>query len=386
MKITKVSTHVMGVVIPRPPVSAGRRNWIFVRIETDEGITGIGEATTEFVEHAVVAMIEKHFAPFLIGKDPTQITRIWQEMQRLWWWRNGIVTSSAMSGIEQALWDITGKAYGQPVYKLLGGAVRDRVRVYGRPDLGLPDSVDEAKAALAEGFTAFKFGAAPYPDPYDEDKLVDYSVDLFHRVRAASGPGIDLMMDCLGNFSLQAAHRLIAGVASAKPLFIEEAVNADMPRSLVALRHAFPGVRIASGERVVTRWGVREWLEQGAVDVLQVDITHCGGIGEMMRIASMAEVYNVVIAPHNPSGPVAIAANFHACAAMPNFLILEYWRYHSLFDEVRQYGPHLSNGYFELNDRPGLGIELNWDYIEKHPYHHLDFARFKQADGGMALV
>ena len=336
MKITKVSTHVMGVVIPRPPVQAGRRNWIFVRIETDEGITGIGEATTEYVEHAVVGMIEKHLGPYLVGKDPTQITRAWQEMQRLFWWRNGIVVCSAMSGIEQALWDITGKACGLPVYKLLGGAVRDRVRVYARQDLGLADAVEELQAAMTEGFTAFKFAPAPYYVPWNEEKQIDFGISLFHRVREAAGPEIDLMMDCLGNFSLQAAHRLIGGVTAAKPLFIEEPVNADVPRSLVMLRHAYPGVRIASGERLVTRWGVREWLETGAVDVLQVDITHCGGIGELLRIASMAEVYNVMIAPHNPSGPVAIAANLHACAAMPNFLILEYWRYRSLFDEVRQ--------------------------------------------------
>src|SRR5579863_7194486 len=121
MKISKVSAHVMGVNIPRPGGPAQRRNWIFVRIETDEGIIGVGEATTEYYEHAVVAMIEKHFGPFLAGQDPTKITRSWQEMWRLFWWRGGVVESSAISGIEQALWDITGKAYGQPVYKLLGG-------------------------------------------------------------------------------------------------------------------------------------------------------------------------------------------------------------------------------------------------------------------------
>jgi galactonate dehydratase len=260
------------------------------------------------------------------------------------------------------------------------------VRVYARTDLGLPDEVEELKAALAEGFGAFKFGPARYHDPYDEQKQVDSAVALFRRVRETAGPGVDLMMDCLGNFSLQAAHRLISGVGDQRPLFIEEPVNADTPRSLVALRRAYPGVRIAAGERLVTRWGVREWLEVGAVDVLQVDIAHCGGISEMLRIAALAEVYNVTIAPHNPNGPVSLAANFHACAAMPNFLILEYWRYHSLFDEVQQYGPHFAKGYIELNDRPGLGVDLNWDYVAKHPYHPLEFARFIESDGGMALV
>jgi galactonate dehydratase len=386
MKIVKVSTHVMGVVLPRQNVDAARRNWIFVRIETDEGITGLGEATTEHCEHAVVAMVEKHFGPYLIGKDPTRINRAWQEMQRLFWWRGGIVESSAISGIEQALWDITGKAYGQPVYKLLGGAVRDRVKVYVRNDLGLTDEIAEVKAAVAEGFHGFKTGPGQYDHPYNEQKQIDTAVALFTELRSAVGPDFDLMMDCLGNFSLQAAHRLIEKVYDLKLLFVEEPVNSDSPRSLVELRRAWPGVRIAAGERQLTRWGVREWLELGAVDVLQVDITHCGGISELLRIASMAEVYNLKVAPHNPYGPVALAANLHACAAMPNFLTLEHWRYSSLFNDVQKYGPRVTDGYLELPSKPGLGVDLNWEYIDKHPYHILQVYGFPEADGGMVLV
>jgi len=386
MKIVKVSTHMMGVVLPRHGVEAVRRNWIFVRIETDEGITGLGEATTENYEHAVVAMIEQHFGPYLVGKDPTMITRLWQEMQRLFWWRSGIVGSSAISGIEQALWDITGKAYGQPVYKLLGGAVRDRLKVYVRNDLGLTDEIAEVKAAVAEGFHGFKTGPGRYDAPYNEEKQIDTAAALFSELRSAVGPGFDLMMDCLGNFSLQAAHRIIEKVYDLKLLFIEEPVNSDSPRSLVELRRAWPGVPIAAGERQLTRWGVREWIELGAVDVLQVDITHCGGIAELLRIASMAEVYNMKVAPHNPYGPVALAANLHACAAMPNFLTLEHWRYYSFFQEVEQYGPRIREGYLELPTKPGLGVDLNWNFIAKHPYHRLHPYGFPTADGGMALV
>jgi len=386
MKITKVSAHAVGVVIPRPTGPAPRRNWIFVRIETDEGLVGLGEATTENYEHAVLGMINEQFGPYLVGKDPTKITRLWQEMQRLFWWRGGVVGSSALSGIEQALWDITGKAYGQPVYKLLGGAVRDRVRVYVRNDLGLPDEIAEIKAAAAEGFTGFKTGLGKYHTPYDEDKQVGTAVDLYHRLRETAGPDFDLMVDCLGNFSLQAASRLIQGIRDLRLLFVEEAVNVDNPRNFVQLRRSFPDVRIAAGERLYTRWGVREWLETGAVDVLQVDITHCGGIAELLRIAAFAEAYNVVVAPHNPYGPVALAANLHACAAMPNFLILEHWRYYSLFNEVQQFGPRVENGCVHLSDRPGLGVELNWDYVAKHPYANLPLYDFKERDGGMALV
>jgi galactonate dehydratase len=386
MKIVNVSTQMMGVVLPREGSQAARRNWIFVRIETDEGITGVGEATTENYEHAVVAMIEKHYGPYLIGKDPTKITRAWQEMRRLFWWRNDIVGSSAMSGIDQALWDITGKVYGQPVYKLLGGAVRDRVAVYVRNDLGLPDEIAEIKAARAEGFHGFKTGPGKYNDPYNENKQIDTTIQLYRNLREVVGPDFELMLDCLGNFSVQAAHRVIEGLYDTKLLFVEEPVNSDNPRSLVELRRAWPGVRIAAGERQLTRWGVREWLELGAVDVLQVDITHCGGISELLRIAAMAETYNVQIAPHNPYGPVALAANLHACAAMPNFLILEHWRYHTFFDQVQQYGPHVVDGYVELSDKPGLGVDLNWDYLRRHPFNTLDPYKFPLADGGMVLV
>ena len=141
----------------------------------------------------------------------------------------------------------------------------------------------------------------------------------------------------------------------------------------------FPDVRIAAGERLYTRWGVREWLETGAVDVLQVDITHCGGIAELLRIAAFAETYNVVVAPHNPYGPVALAANLHACAAMPNFLILEHWRYYSLFNEVQHFGPEVEDGCVHLSDRPGLGVELNWDYVARHPYANLPLYDFQRA-------
>jgi galactonate dehydratase len=193
-------------------------------------------------------------------------------------------------------------------------------------------------------------------------------------------------MDCLGNFSLQAAHRLIRGLAESNPLFVEEPVNADVPDSLIALRQAFPNVRIAAGERLITRWGAREWLERRAVDVLQVDIAHCGGISELLRIAAWAETYNVAVAPHNPNGPVAFAANLHACATMQNFLTLEHWRSRYHFDGVQVSGPKVEDGCVRLSDAPGLGIELDWDFVDKHPYQPLVAYGFPDRDGGMASV
>ena len=210
MKITKIKTHVMGV--PSPGGFAPSRNWIFVRIETDSGVTGLGEATTEYHETAVVAMIENHFAPLLVGQDPTRINDLWQQMRRRFWWRNGIVESSAASGIEQALWDVTGKAYGQPVYRLLGGAVRDRVRMYARSDLGLDSYEAELHASMEEGFTAFKLGPGKFVEPFDDEKQVDVALELYTRMRQTAGTDVDLMIDCACVFGPQAAWRLIEGL------------------------------------------------------------------------------------------------------------------------------------------------------------------------------
>lgn len=384
MKITEITAHLMG--IPGAGGHAPSRNWLFVRVRTDEGITGVGEATTEYHEQAVAAMIQHHFAPLLVGQDPTRVHSAWQQMQRQFWWRGGVVASSAASGIEQALWDIAGKACGQPVYKLLGGAVRDSVRVYARTDLNLPSFADEVRAAAEEGFDAFKFPPGRYVEPFDERRQVDAALAAAREVRDAAGPQCDLMTDCGGIFSLQAAHRLIEGLREMRLLFVEEPINADVPRGLVELRRAFPGERIAAGERLATRWGFREWLEQGTVDVIQADVSHCGGIGELLRIAACAEVYGVAIAPHNPYGPVALAAAAHASLAMPNFLILEHCRHRPWFDEVQIAGPRVERGRIVPDDRPGLGIELDWDYVGKHPYKRLPLRTFTGQDGAMPLV
>ena len=384
MKITSIDTYVMGIA--GPGGHAPSRNWIFVKVQTDAGLTGLGEATTEYQEQAVVAMIDQHFAPLLVGQDPTRVTFLWQQMRRLFWWRGGVVATSAASGIEQALWDITGKAYGQPVYNLMGGAVRDRVRLYARGDLGLSSMAEEARVAVEEGFNGFKFGPGQYVVPYDDEKQVDVALADCGDVRDAVGPDCDLMIDCGGIFSQQAAHRLIDGLRHIRMLFVEEPVNADTLRGLIALRQAFPDIRIAAGERIMTRWGFREWLEQGAVDVIQADISHCGGIGELLRIANYAELYNVQMAPHNPYGPVALAANLHACASMPNFMVLEHCRLRPWFADVQTYGPTVRDGSVELTDEPGLGVELNWDFVEKHPYQRKPLRTFTDRDGGRPLV
>ncbi len=374
MKITSIQAHIMGV--PSPGGAAPSRNWIFVRVRTDAGLEGVGEATTEYHEQAVAAMVEQHFAPLLVGQDPRRVQQSWQQMQRCFWWRGGVVASSAASGIEQALWDIAGKAYGLPVHRLLGGAVRDRVRVYARNDLGLPTLVDEARAAVAEGFDAFKFGPGNLVRPFDERRQLSAAVEAVEQVRAAVGDRVDLMLDCGGLFSATTAQELAAATRGSRLLFLEEPVNQDAPHGLMELRRACPWLPVAAGERLMTRWQFREWIERSAVSVIQADVSHCGGIGELLRIASWAEVYGILMAPHNPYGPVALAASAHAALCMPNFLILEHCRLRPWFDEVQKSDPSsptepattVRDGQIELGERHGLGVELDWEFVAAHPY------------------
>ena len=274
MKITDIRTRIM---------HTPGRNWTFVFIETDAGITGVGEATTEYQEQAVVATIEQHFAPMLLGRDPTEIERLWQVLYRLTWWRQGVVMTSAISGIEQALWDIAGKAYGQPVYRLLGGPCRDRVRLYARGDLGLPSMADEAQAALDEGFTAFKWGYGPTGRPFDEEENVRVAHETARAIVEATGDRLELMVDCAGLFSLNGAMRLVRGLRDYRMLFVEEPVNVDNHNEMERLHQAAVGVNLALGERLCTRWAFRDFLEHRSLDVVQPDICHAGGIGELRK-------------------------------------------------------------------------------------------------------
>lgn len=383
MKITDVRVKVFAV--PGSENRPVQRNWIFVRIDTDEGLYGYGEATTEYFEQAVVAIITQDLRRFLIGEDPTRIEYLWQNLQRLNWWRSGIVQSSAMSGIDHALWDIVGKAYGQPVYSLLGGQVRDRVQLYPRPDLGL-SLEEELNQMKQEGFTACKGGIIPRTSPFNLQHAEEH-IEAVRKFREMAGPDMELMVDIGGVMPLPMAAKFIAGIEQFNMLFVEEPVNADTPRDLRTLRETFPSVAIASGERLATRWGFREWLEVGAVNIIQPDLSHCGGISEVMKIANMAEVYGVRVAPHGPYGPVNKAAGVHAAAAMPNFLILEHCRMPPYYDRVCLQGLTIKDGYAELPTAPGLGVELDWDYLDTSPYqsgHPLRY--YTQADGSQPLV
>ncbi|MGN6672180.1 MAG: galactonate dehydratase [Thermomicrobiales bacterium] len=363
-----------------------RQNWHFIEIATDEGITGLGEASLEGREQTVAAAVDE-FARYLIGEDPGPIEHHWQRLHRHGFWRGGVVLTSALSGIEQALWDIKGKALGVPVYELLGGPTRQRVRVYTHCGGPTPEAAAEhARALVAQGFTALKFGTGRIGPGVDERTMIRRTAAMFEAVRAAVGPEVDLMLDNHGQFPPAQATALLRAIEPYNLFFFEEATPPDNVQALAKVAAARGAVPLATGERLFTRWEYRELLEQQIVDIVQPDICHAGGILELRKIAALAETYYVKVAPHNPNGPVATAASAQLAATIPNFAILELALSQPHRDLVQREGPVVTNGYIELSRRPGLGIELDHDVIAAHPYAPHDYAAAYNPDGSVADI
>ena len=339
LKITKLETFL---VKPR---------WLFLKIHTNAGITGLGEPITEG-RALTCAEAVKEIEPYLVGKDPRPVAKHWQAIYRHAFYRGGPILTSALSGIDQALWDIKGKALGVPVYELLGGPTRDRVRVYAHASK--PDQMQQLKA---QGFTAFKTGVAKKrPARYIETQAeVQYAAETFAGLREAMGKDIDIAIDFHGAISPATAKLLIKAYEPYQPMFIEEpcqAQNHDIMAEIA--RGTF--LPIATGERVFTKWGFREVLEKKAATVLQPDLCHAGGITEVRLIAGMAEAYYADIAPHNPLGPISLAAGVQMSASIPNFLCQEQV---SLGEGYLKHPFRVRDGFLELPTGPGLGIELD---------------------------
>jgi len=344
MKITKLETFL---VKPR---------WLFLKIHTDEGLVGLGEPILEGRALTCAQAVDE-LAPYLIGKDPRRVVHHWQAMYRHAFYRGGPILTSALSGVEQALWDLAGKSLGVPVYQLFGGPTRDRIRLYkgGGSPQGIKDWV-------AKGVTAFKTGVAGgRPARIIESKaFVDRAVEHFAALREAAGPEVDIAIDFHGAISPQTAKLLIKALEPYQPMFIEEPCqcqNVDVMAEIARGTH----LPIATGERIFTKWGFREILEKHAASILQPDLCHAGGINEVRIIAGMAEAYYAGIAPHNPLGPISLAACIQLDASIPNFLAQE----HTTLGEGYLKNPFvLKDGFVELPTGPGLGIELDEDALE----------------------
>lgn len=339
IKITKLETFL---VKPR---------WMFLKIHTDAGIVGLGEPITEGRALTCQTAV-KEIEPYLIGKDPRAVVHHWQAIYRHAFYRGGPILTSALSGIDQALWDIKGKALGVPVYELLGGPTRSRVRVYAHA--GTPDAM---KQRLAQGFTAFKTGPAKRrPARYIENPAaVQYAVERFAELRKTVGNEADIAIDFHGAISPALAKLLIKGLEPYQPMFVEEpcqAQNHDIMAEIARGTH----LPIATGERVFTKWGFLDVLQKRAATVLQPDLCHAGGITEVRLIAGMAEAYYASVAPHNPLGPISLAAGVQIAASIPNFLCQEQV---SLGEGYIKKPFTVNKGYLDLPAGPGLGIELD---------------------------
>lgn len=343
MKITRLETIF---VKPR---------WLFLKMHTDEGLVGLGEPIVEGRARTVAAAV-KELESYLVGQDPRRIEHHWQVMYRGTFYRGGPVLTSAISGIEQAMWDILGQSLGVPVYQLLGGACRDRVRVYAHCGVASPEEAPEAVGRLvAQGFTALKTGIDAPVRSIDTKAFVDKQVERIQAIRAAAPDHVDLAVDFHGRVSPAMAIRLIDALEDCHLMFIEEPVLPENVDALARVAH-MSKTPIATGERLFTRWGFREVLEKGAAAVLQPDVCHAGGIHEVRKIAAMAEVYYAAVAPHNPLGPISLAACLQVDACTPNFLCQEQV---SLGEGYLQQPFVVKDGYIDLPTAPGLGIRLD---------------------------
>ena len=362
MKVTDIKTFA---------VDCYRTNWVFVKVYTDEGIDGVGEGTLEYKEKAFEGAVE-HIKEYLVGKDPRDVERHYHDIYRDAYWRGGAVLMSALSAVECALWDILGKSLGVPVYRLLGGKVNEKVRIYVNgwfAGAKTPEEfAEKAKIAVKRGITAMKWD--PFGKSYLEisNKDLDTVLRNVAAVREAVGDGVDLLIEGHGRFNVPTGIKIAKELEQFKPMFFEEPVPPDNLEALKAVRDKSP-VAISAGERLYTLRSFKDLFEMRAADYIQPDISHAGGIMELKKIAAAAEAYYIPFAPHNPSGPVANAATLQLAACCPNFSILEImysdvtWRA-DVTNEALTY----ADGYIDIPDRPGIGIEINEEECLAHPY------------------
>jgi galactonate dehydratase len=386
LKITGVK--VFGVSLT--PTSD--RPYVFVKLETNQGLVGWGEGTLEGKASAVMSCIND-FRDFLIGSDPMQVEHIWQSMYVHSFYRAGPVIGSAISGIDQALWDLRGKALGMPVYKLLGGPFDPRgVRGYYHVDGANREQLARVREiAQAEGLSCFKSGIPGYYEWIERRPKIEAAIKAIQMQREALGPDIDIAVDFHAKTSPSVASIIVKEVEPLNLLFIEEPCPPENVQAMakIARRSTTP---IATGERLIASYGCRELIEMGVVDILQTDINHVGGISALWKVAATAAVSSISMAPHACEGPIGGLATIHVDAAMPNFVVQEIcgqvkpnaadkvWEEWFGFPAMR-----MVNGRFPLSEKPGLGFELSEASLAKFPFGGTrPMARVFHQDGSVA--
>lgn len=374
MKIVDVKTHVMGTAW---------RNLTFVRVLTDEGLEGLGEVRMLNHTDALLGYFAEAVPNHVLGHDPFDVEDLVERMYRNDYARAGEIAMSAIATIEIACWDIKGKALGQPVYKLLGGAVRDRIKAYANGWYTVERTPEEfhnaAKRVLEKGYRALKFD--PFGSGFYELDRVEKRrvIELVEAVYDAVGPDVEILIEMHGRFNVATAVEMAHELERFKPSWIEEPIP---PENLAALKKASEKIRIpvATGERIHTRYDYRQLFELQAADIIQPDITHFGGLLETKKLAAWAEVYYILVAPHNVGGPVSTAAALHFAASTPNFKIQEHFNdfAEDWVKAAAPGNPEVSDGYFVLPQGPGLGVKLDEAVIEGHSRQRIFFNLFAE--------
>jgi galactonate dehydratase len=376
MRISDLTTHVL---------HDGYRNLVFVRLLTDDGLTGLGEATLINRTEAVVAYLHGHVKPALLGQDPAMGGRLWRDVYSGGFVRGGITTMAGLSAVAMALLDIEGKRMNVPAWRLLGGAVHERVPVYANAWYTVerePSAIAErARLVLAMGYRALKidpFGPGSYELSHEEERR---SLAILGAVRDAVGPDVELFVEGHGRFSTGQATRMVRALAEVRAGWFEEPTSWDDPAAWLEVRRASAGaVPVAGGEHFSTRYGFRDALAGRWVDIIQPDVGYAGGPMELVHIASMADAFGIVVALHDSSGPVNTAASLHAAVTIPNLKIVELFNDFSapfVRDAVIGH-PVARDGWLDLPTAPGLGVDLDLDVIAEHPYENFAWNLFEE--------
>lgn len=393
MQITRLRTFLFNVATGQPPardpdsnelLSSEFKTWLFLKIETDAEISGWGEGSGEWLSPIVERTLHE-WEPLLVGRDPTAIGTIWEDIQSRLPWKGGPVFGSAIAAIDMALYDITGKAWGVPAYQLLGGRRRDRIKVYDNGGLFF-GSIDEARRIAREsikgGFSGLKGNPLEERTWPMDGAALRHSSEIVHAVREEVGPSVELMLDCHGSPTPELAIAFAELVAGARPLFVEEPCKVGSIDALAQISGRSP-VPIATGEKLFTFQEFKEIIDRRACAYLQPDLGHSFGITNFRNIAHAAAQQQMLLAPHNASGPIYFSALMHADAAIENLLIQEMNRaWFTRFCEWVDHDWVLKDGFIELNDRPGLGLDIHEDTIAALHYDRpMAFRQYRHADG-----
>ncbi|MFH1085628.1 MAG: mandelate racemase/muconate lactonizing enzyme family protein [Chloroflexota bacterium] len=374
MRVTDVKTFLVSPISHHAGMIGGK-NWLFAKIETDAGIVGWGEGYTQLDRDRNIVQMAQELARYLVGQDPFRIKNFTHMVYDDYSGRRGSMDLyCALSALEQGLWDVVGKALGVPVYTLLGGPCRDRVRVYANGWYGGAKTPEDharlAEATVARGFTALKFD--PFPGPwrlYVDHRIEEAAVANVRAVREAVGPSVEILIEGHRRLSPMNAIRVGQAFEAYRPFWFEEPVPAENVAALAEVRRKL-NIPIVTGETLYTKADFRDVFEQHAADIINPDVCNCGGILELKEIAAMAEPYYVAVSPHNyNSTSMGLAATVQAAACMPNFLITEYFvNFEQTSAEIVREPLTVQDGYIALPERPGLGVELVEEELLRRPY------------------